>query len=154
MNTNASSYPVGKRSTSQRKLLLNLILKAGGHLDADELYRRARLKESTISLSTVYRNLKLFKKLDLVEERHFAEEHHHYEPKATARHHHLVCVGCGEVIEFESPLTEKIKRQIEKNNNFVITDTEVRMKGYCARCRHKAVKAHDGINSYLTQAER
>lgn len=146
MNINASSYPVGKRTTSQRKLLLDLILKAGGHLDADELYRRARLKESTISLSTVYRNLKLFKKLDLVEERHFAEEHHHYEPKATARHHHLVCVGCGKVIEFESPLAAKMKRQIEKNNNFVITDTEVRMKGYCARCRHKTVKARDAIN--------
>jgi Fe2+ or Zn2+ uptake regulation protein len=141
MNVNTSSYPVGKRTTSQRKLLLELILKAGGHLDADELHRRAREHEPAISLSTVYRNLKLFKKLNLVEERHFAEEHHHYEAKATSKHHHLICMGCGEVIEFESPLAEQMKKQIEMKNKFIITDTEVRMKGYCARCRHNITVA-------------
>jgi Fe2+ or Zn2+ uptake regulation protein len=127
----------GKRDTNQRRLLLKLIGQSAGHLDADELYRLARAHEPTISLSTVYRNLKLFKKLGLVEERHFAEEHHHYEPKAMTRHHHLICVGCGEVIEFVSPLAEEMKKQVEAKKNFVITDTEVRMKGYCPRCRSK-----------------
>jgi Fur family ferric uptake transcriptional regulator len=125
----------GKRTTSQRRLLLDLILQSEGHLDADELYRRAREQEPSISLSTVYRNLKLFKELDLVDELHFAEAHHHYEAKAPAQHHHLVCLGCGKVIEFTSPLTERMKSQIQRDNDFVITDTEVRMKGYCARCQ-------------------
>lgn len=133
-----SSTLVGKRTTSQRRLLLDLILKAGGHLDADELYRLARVQEPTISLSTVYRNLKLFKKLGLVQELHFAEEHHHYEAKAIARHHHhLVCLGCGKVVEFKSQLAGRMKKQVEKRNNFSITETEVRMKGYCARCMAK-----------------
>lgn len=81
----------GKRATSQRKILLDLIQRANGHVDADELYRRAREQEHAISLSTVYRNLKLFKDLGLVEERHFDEEHHHYESKDVAEHHHLLC---------------------------------------------------------------
>jgi Fur family ferric uptake transcriptional regulator len=126
---------MGKRNTKQRRLLLNIIGESTGHLDADELYRLARSSEPAISLSTVYRNLKLFKKLGMVEERHFAEEHHHYEPKAMAKHHHLICLGCGEVIEFVSPLAEKMKQQIAAKKDFVITDTEVRMKGYCARCK-------------------
>jgi Fur family ferric uptake transcriptional regulator len=130
----------GKRTTSQRRLLLDLILQSEGHLDADELYRRAREQESSISLSTVYRNLKLFKELDLVDELHFAEAHHHYEAKALAQHHHLVCQGCGKVIEFTSPLTERMKSQIQKDNDFVVTDTEVRMKGYCARCQSAHTK--------------
>lgn len=125
----------GKRITAQRKLLLDLIRQVGGHLDADELYRQAREQEPTINLSTVYRNLRLFKELDLVEERHFAEEHHHYEAKAAVEHYHLICLGCGEVIEFVSPLAERMKRQIGVENNFVITDIEIRMMGYCARCR-------------------
>jgi len=125
----------GKRATSQRRLLLDLILQNEGHLDADELYRRAREQESTISLSTVYRNLKLFKELGLVDELHFAEAHHHYEAKAPAQHHHLVCLGCGKVIEFTSPLTERMKSQIQRENDFTVTGTEVRMKGYCARCQ-------------------
>lgn len=130
-----SQYLAGKRTTSQRRLLLGLILEAGGHPDADELYRRAREREPAISLSTVYRNLKLFKKLDLVEERHFAEEHHHYEAKATGQHHHLVCLQCGEVIEFISPMTEQMKGEIERRNGFVVSDAEIRMNGYCARCK-------------------
>lgn len=125
----------GKRTTTQRKLLLDLIQQAGGHLDADELYRRAREQEPTISLSTVYRNLKLFKELDLIDERHFAEEHHHFEAKATVEHHHLVCLGCGRVIEFKSPLIERMKRRLSRQNGFVVTDVEVCMMGYCARCQ-------------------
>jgi len=125
----------GKRTTAQRRLLLELIQQAGGHLDADELYRRARDHEPAISLSTIYRNLNLFKKMGLVDERHFAEEHHHYEPKAAADHHHLVCSGCGKVIEFISPLAEQINRQIGLENDFIITDTEIRIMGYCSRCR-------------------
>ncbi len=125
----------GKRTTTQRKLLLDLIEQAGGHLDADELYRRAREREPAISLSTVYRNLKLFKELDLIDERHFAEEHHHFEAKAIGEHHHLVCLGCGEVIEFESPLMKRMKRQLSRQKGFVVTDAEVRVMGYCARCQ-------------------
>jgi Fe2+ or Zn2+ uptake regulation protein len=125
----------GKRSTSQRKLLLKLIRQAGGHLDADDLYRRARDREPGISLSTVYRNLKLFKELGIVEERHFAEEHHHYEAKAPVEHHHVVCLGCGAVVEFVNPLAERMKRQVGKDNGFDITGAEIRMEGYCADCR-------------------
>ena len=70
-----------QRVTGQRALLLDLIRQNYGHLDADELYRKAKQKNRRISLSTVYRNLGLFKKLGLVDEHHFAEEHHHYEAK-------------------------------------------------------------------------
>jgi len=61
----------GQRVTSQRRLLLDLIRQSEGHLDADELYRLAKEREPRISLSTVYRTLRLFKELGLVEERHF-----------------------------------------------------------------------------------
>lgn len=135
MNRLVQRSLTGKRTTGQRRLLLDLILQSQGHLDADELYRRAREYEPSISLSTVYRNLKLFKELGLVDELHFAEAHHHYEAKPSGQHHHLVCQGCGKVIEFTSPLTERMKSQVQKENDFVITDTEVRMKGYCAHCQ-------------------
>ena len=127
--------PLGKRTTAQRKLLLELILQAGGHLDADELYRRAREREGTISLSTVYRNLKLFKELGLVEERHFAEDHHRYEAKAEVEHYHLVCLGCGKVVEFLSPLAKQMEHEIGLENGFIITGAEICIKGYCPRCR-------------------
>ena len=125
----------GKRVTHQRALIMEIIRQGKGHLDADEIYRRAREKEPRLSLSTVYRTLRMMKKLDLVEELHFDENHHHYEVKPSAEHHHLVCLGCGRVIEFDYPLSRYLQKKVPEAKDFDITETEVRMSGYCAECR-------------------
>ena len=125
----------GMRLTSQRALIIDIIRQ--GHFDADEIYRRAREKAPRISLSTVYRTLQKLKKLGLVEELHFDEEHHHYEAKPTAEHYHLVCLGCGRVIELRQPLSDFIKKNVSEAKDFAIVETEVRVTGYCAKCRKK-----------------
>ncbi len=123
----------GLRATSQRALILEVI--RHGHLDADEIYRQARVKQPRLSLSTVYRTLRMFKKLGLVEELHFDETHHRYEMKPSSEHQHLVCLGCGKVVEFECPLSLKMKKDIAREKGFEITGTEIRMTGYCSKCR-------------------
>ena len=132
-----------RRVTAQRTLLLDLLQQSSQHLDADELYRRARQKHSRISLSTVYRNLQLFKKLGLIEERHFAEEHHHYEAKPTTEHQHLLCLNCGRVVEFACPLSKLFKEDIGKRYDFDITGVEVRMTGLCSSCRQRKKQKED-----------
>ena len=127
----------GMRVTNQRALIMEIIRQGQGHLDADEIYRRARGKEPRLSLSTVYRTLQMFKKLGLVEELHFDEGHHHYEVKPSTEHHHLLCLGCGKVIEFNRPLSRYIKRNVPEAKGFDITGTEVRMIGYCSKCRRR-----------------
>jgi len=123
----------GMRVTHQRALLLEILRQ--GHMDADEIYHQAREKGQRLSLSTVYRALQAFKKLDLVEELHFDETHHHYQVKSSTEHHHLVCLGCGRVVEFQYPLSRYIKRNIPESSDFAITETEIRLTGYCAKCR-------------------
>lgn len=125
----------GMRATSQRALILEIIHQGEGHLDADELYRRARKKQPRLSLSTVYRTLQAFKRQGLIEECHFDESHHYYEVKPPAEHHHLVCLGCGKVIEFQYPLARYVKRNVTEAKGFEITGTEIRMTGYCPECR-------------------
>ncbi len=129
-----------QRVTAQRTLLLEMLRQSGGHVDADELYRRARKKNSRISLSTVYRNLQLFKKLGRVEEHHFDEEHHHYEVKSGTAHQHLLCINCGKVVEFAYPVSWKLSEDIGKQYDFDITGVEVRMTGLCSSCRNKESK--------------
>ncbi len=124
----------GLRSTKQRALILEIIRQGQGHLDADEVCRLARDKQSRLSLSTVYRTLRRFKELGLVEEVHFDEAHHHYEVKPLAEHHHLVCLGCGRVIEFHYPLSRYVKRNVPEAKDFKVVETEIRMTGYCAGC--------------------
>ena len=126
---------VGTRVTNQRELILEVIRQGEGHLDADEVYRRARRKQPHISLSTVYRTLQLFKKLGLVEEVHFNEAHHHYEIKPPSEHYHMVCLGCGRVVEFSYPITRHIKRNVPEAKDFEIVDTKVQISGYCSQCQ-------------------
>ena len=108
----------GMRFTHQRALLLELIRQGKGHLDADELYRRGRKKQPHLSLSTVYRTLQHFKK-----------------PKPSTEHYHLLCLGCGKVVEFHYPVARYVQRKVPEVKDFEIISTEVRMTGYCSRCR-------------------
>ncbi len=124
----------GLRNTSQRALILDIIQQGQGHLDADEVYRQARKKQPRLSLSTVYRTLQTLKRLDLVEEVHLDEEHHHYEIKPSTEHHHLVCLGCGKVVEFECSMSQRMKEEVSREQGFKIINAEVRMTGYCPAC--------------------
>jgi Fe2+ or Zn2+ uptake regulation protein len=125
----------GLRITNQRTLILGIIRHGKGHLDADEVYRRARRKQPRLSLSTVYRTLQILKKLGLVAEVHFDEDHHHYEVRPAIEHHHLVCLGCGRVIEFQYPLARLVKKNVPQARDFEIAGSEVRITGYCPVCR-------------------
>lgn len=125
----------GVRVTNQRALILGIIRQAEGHLDADEVYRQARQKYPRLSLSTVYRSLQLFKKIGLIDEVYFNESHHHYEAKPSAEHHHLICLGCGRVIEFHYPLSRYVKGNVAEARDFEIVATDIRMAGYCSKCR-------------------
>ncbi|MFC1981959.1 Fur family transcriptional regulator [Chloroflexota bacterium] len=127
----------GLRATSQRALILEVIRRRRGHLDADEVYRQAREKQPRLSLSTVYRTLQTLKKMGLVEELHFDEAHHRYELKPSTEHHHLVCLGCGKVVEFECPMSQKVKDDVSREKGFEITNAEVRMTGYCPSCQKR-----------------
>lgn len=127
----------GMKFTSQRALILEIIRRGGGHLDADEIYRLARKRRPRLSLSTIYRTLQAFKKLGLVEECHFDESHHHYEVKPSTEHHHIVCLDCGKVIEFQYPLVRYIRRNIADAKDFEIVNTEARITGYCSECQQK-----------------
>ena len=121
--------------TPQRSLLLSTIREAGTHLDAKELYRRASEKDASISLATVYRSLRLFKEQGLIEERHLGQVRCSYEIKHLGEHQHLVCRGCGQVIEFESPLIGKLVAEVQQKNNFRVTRTELYLEGYCHKCK-------------------
>jgi Fe2+ or Zn2+ uptake regulation protein len=125
----------GMRTTNQRTLIMDIIRRAEGHLDADEIYRQARETRPRLSLSTVYRTLQVLKKLGLVDELHFDEGHHHYEAKPLTEHHHMVCLVCGKVIEFHRSLSGYIKRNVPEAKRFEVIETEIRVSGHCAKCQ-------------------
>jgi len=136
-NTKKLLSGTNRRVTVNRELLLDIIYRSEGHFDADEIYRKAREISSTISLSTVYRNIRVFKRLGLIEERHFSDDHHHYEKKRTLDHQHFECTSCGRIIELPWPQLESAKRKVSERFGFKITEVEIGLKGLCRECMSK-----------------
>jgi Fe2+ or Zn2+ uptake regulation protein len=125
----------GKRITPQRKLVLDILAQANSHLDANEIYQRGRRQDEQLSLSTVYRTLTMLKDTRLVRELHLDGEHHHYELGAKDEHSHLVCLGCGRVIEIESTAFAKVAAAAGEAHGFEIAIAQVELAGYCADCQ-------------------
>jgi len=127
----------GRPLTVQRQLLLELLRDADKHIDAKELYRRASVRDESISLATVYRNLNLFKQLDLIDERRLGKVRCYYEIKQATEHEHLVCHGCGKIIEFKSPLVGMLIDAVRREHGFNVTKAQLCLEGYCAECEEK-----------------
>lgn len=130
----------GVRMTHQRRLLVQIIQSADSHMDAVQLWQRARAQDPTINKVTVYRTLAMLKKHGLVDELdllHLQGGKHYYEARTTRDHIHLACVKCGRIQEFQSSLFEKLKGQIERERRFRIQVVRVEAGGHCDRCQEK-----------------
>jgi Fur family ferric uptake transcriptional regulator len=127
----------GHTLTNQRRLLLDLLRDAEGHIDAKELYRRASIRDESISPATVYRTLNLFTELGLIDEIRLGKVRCYYEVKQSPEHQHLVCQGCGKVIEFQNPHFRKLVQAVRREHGFNVTKAELYLEGYCPECEEK-----------------
>jgi Fe2+ or Zn2+ uptake regulation protein len=127
----------GIRITPQRRLILDILARTEEHLDAHGIYERGRRQEPRLSLSTVYRTLGLLKETGVVHELHLDSEHHHYELESKEKHAHLVCLGCGQVIEVDSTAFAEAALAVGAVHGFEVSSSEIELSGYCADCRQQ-----------------
>ncbi len=135
----ASFRESGRRLTSQRCLILDVLKETDEHLDAEAVYDRARERAKDISLATVYRTLTLLKEMGWVEEHHLGEGHSHYEAVQDEPHYHFTCRRCGKVIEFDAPLVEKIQRKLCEREGVKVTQAHLHLSGLCKDCQEEDV---------------
>jgi Fur family ferric uptake transcriptional regulator len=128
----------GIKLTRQRNLLMRQILHFNDHFSADLLYVKLKVKGIDISRATVYRTLALFEECGIIKKALKDEDISYYEVSTMNEHHdHLICVECGEIIEFCSEKIEKIQKEIYSNYNYVPTSHQLILKGMCEKCRNK-----------------
>ncbi len=128
----------GLRVTHQRRLLAELLESAQEHLDAEEVYRRARRRDPEIHRATIYRTLNTLKKLGLVDEldlMHVNGDRHYYEIRPRTLHIHLVCMTCGDVQEPGGRLWDELKSRVQRENGFLPDTVRVEMGGRCRVCQ-------------------
>lgn len=128
----------GLKATKQREEIFNIFLKSPGHKNLSQIYARVAKVNPKIGYTTVYRTLKLLTRLGLAEERKFADGETRYEPVARGGHHdHLICLGCGKIIEFEDEAIEALQSRVADRYRFKIFHHRMELYGRCDECRVK-----------------
>lgn len=126
----------GLRRTGQRDLILEIFLRTEEHLTSEDLYWLVHKKDPTVGHTTVYRTLKLFTEAGLAREVRFGDNKTYYEHHYNHEHHdHMICTGCGKVIEFFSADIESLQDQMADNLGFKPTHHSLRLWGVCAECQ-------------------
>ncbi len=126
----------GYRMTPQREAIIRVILENNEmHLTAEELYSILKKDYPGIGIATVYRNLDLLSKENIMNELDFADGYSRYElGDHKNHHHHLVCLGCGKVVEFSYNLLERVEKSIAEMHDFDIIGHHLKFYGYCKDC--------------------
>jgi Fur family ferric uptake transcriptional regulator len=125
----------GYRMTPQRLMIVSAIEDSDGHISAEEIYTQVVAKYPHVNISTVYRTLELLKELGLVTETDFGEGRVRYHPAGKGHHHHLVCTGCGAVIDLDESLLSSLKGMLLREYKFTADLKHLAIFGRCARCR-------------------
>ena len=108
----------GMRMTGQRRTIAKVLSEAEDHPDVEEVYRRASARDPRISLSTVYRTVRLFEGAGILERHDFGEGRARYEPVPSGHHDHLINVKTGEVMEFRNEQIERLQESVARELGF------------------------------------
>jgi Fur family ferric uptake transcriptional regulator len=101
--------------TEQRRTIARVLNNADDHPDVEELYRRCSKLDDRISISTVYRTVKLFEDSGIIERHDFREGRARFEQISDSHHDHLINLRTGEVIEFQSEEIERLQAEVARS---------------------------------------
>lgn len=119
--------------TGQRRVIARVLCAAKDHPDVEEVHRRANEIDSRISLSTVYRTLKLFADKGILERHDFGLGRGRYEEAARGHHDHLIDVESGRVIEFRNESIEALQERIARELGFRLVGHRLELYGVRAK---------------------
>jgi Fur family ferric uptake transcriptional regulator len=119
----------GMRMTEQRRIIARVLEGSADHPDVEELYRRSSAVDARISISTVYRTVKLFEDAGIIERHDFRDGRSRYETVPDEHHDHLIDLKTGQVIEFHSPEIEALQERIAREHGFRLVDHRLELYG-------------------------
>jgi Fur family ferric uptake transcriptional regulator len=124
--------------TKERRAILKAFVEAERHVSAEELHQQVKKTHRSIGLATIYRTLNLFCQCGLAQQHQFGGGHTRYELVYNVNHHdHLVCIGCGKIIEFENQNIEKLQEEVARKSRFTVFHHKLEMYGHCHACAQK-----------------
>jgi len=122
--------------TPHRELILEHFLENEGHRSVEDIYHTVKAIDPRIGYTTVYRTMKLLITCGLAREIELADGITRYEHLFNHEHHdHLICMECGNSIEFYNPEIEAVQDAASDQLGFKVLDHKLQIYGVCRNCR-------------------
>ena len=124
--------------TSQRKDILTVLINnKEQHFSVEDLYNEVKKINPNVGLATIYRNLELFCRLNITHMLEFESDYKHYELiSEDDHHHHLNCMNCDKIIEFNDEDLIEFEDRLAKEYDFDMVKHYIKFYGYCNDCQN------------------
>lgn len=132
---------MGMRSTRQRRLIaerLAALAHESGDFTAQDLWRELQSVDPHLGRATVYRAVDVLLSEGFLDRVSFSDGTHRYRTCGGAHHHHVTCVQCQRVVEFNTCLPAEVLDAISVKTEFAIEGHSLELFGRCAACRRPA----------------
>jgi Fur family ferric uptake transcriptional regulator len=125
----------GYKLTPQRRAVIGAIASSSDHLTPADIYRKVHQEHPAIGLTTIYRTLEMLARLELICELHAGGNSHSYTIGAREHHHHLICSGCGAVVNFSGHHLSRLEARLSRETGFEIEGHLLEFTGRCQNCQ-------------------
>ena len=130
----------GHRLTPQRLAILEILSESKNHPSAEMVYEQLKERFPTMSLATVYKNISLLKEMGEALELGFADGGNRYDGNKPYPHPHLICLGCGSIIDPDVANFQALTRQLMEKTGYRITTHRLDFFGVCPTCQMNELK--------------
>ncbi len=127
---------VGLNATTQRIIIYKAIMEEDSHPSPEQVYSKIKLENPTISLATVYKTLETFSEYGFIKKVNPLHIKVRYEPN-TYDHHHMVCVKCGKIFDFENEEFNNLTLPANILGKKILLDYSIQFNIICEECQIK-----------------
>ncbi|MFA5889526.1 MAG: transcriptional repressor [Actinomycetota bacterium] len=132
----------GFRMTPQRQLILETIYAEEAHLTAEQILSSVRARFPGVNMSTVYRNLEMLERMEIVCHAHLGHAPGVYHSVERRDHQHLVCRTCSAVEEINVDPMIPMRDEVRARTGFEVDLTHFALYGTCVHCRPADAAPH------------
>jgi Fur family ferric uptake transcriptional regulator len=123
-----------QRNTQQRRVIYEELGKLTSHPTAAELYAIVRKRLPKISLGTVYRNLEILVKNDIIRKIEIGGAKTRFDAERK-NHHHVRCLNCGRLDDLRDIPAKIQKGHFVHPNGYKVLECRIEFVGICPACR-------------------
>ena len=127
----------GLKSTHQRSLIVEEFCRKKGHVTAEELWKKVRQRADHIGYATVYRTIKHLTESGLIHKSDFGSRQSSFEPVTEGHHDHIICLDCGDIVEFYQEKIEALQEQLAHKYGYHLVRHKLELYGHCPKCFKK-----------------